>query len=217
MLDNARFPVLDGFLHRRGGKVRNDAVPWAYARSARARGQDILEWCEVTGIRVEAGRVAGVETGRGTVRADKVFLCVAAYSSRLAAMARCRLPIAPHLLHAVITETVKPCADVLVTYRDVHFYVSQSDKGGLMVGGATDCHNRCAQSILRYQVAFWRPLLADWSNFENGRDAGAKDATVRAAERWARTLSSAESTPLNPASDAAPGAYVPACKGEIGT
>jgi len=144
-LDNARFPVLGGFLQRRGGTVRHDAVPWAYARSASARGVDIVEQCEVTGIRVEAGRVTGVETSRGSVRADKVVLCVAGHSSRLAAMAGFRLPIETHVLQAFVTESVKPCLDVVVTYGAGHFYVSQSDKGGLVFGGATDGHNSYAQ------------------------------------------------------------------------
>ncbi|MGG5819965.1 sarcosine oxidase subunit beta family protein [Falsiroseomonas sp. HW251] len=144
-LDDTRFPVLGGFLQRRGGTVRHDAVPWAYARSASARGVDIVEHCEVTGVRVDAGRVTGVETTRGTVAADKVVLCVAGDSSRLAAMAGFRLPMETHVLQAFVTEAVKPCLDIVVTYGAGHFYVSQSDKGGLVFGGPTDGHNSYAQ------------------------------------------------------------------------
>jgi len=144
-LDDARFPVLGGFLQRRGGTVRHDAVPWAYARSASARGVDIVEQCAVTGIRVEAGRVRGVETSKGTVLADKVVLCVAGHSSTLAAMAGFRLPMETHVLQAFVTEAVKPCLDVVVTYGAGHFYVSQTDKGGLVFGGPTDGHNSYAQ------------------------------------------------------------------------
>lgn len=143
-LDNTRFPVLGGFLQRRGGTVRHDAVPWAYARSATALGVHVVEHCAVTGIRVEAGHVRAVETTRGLVRADKVVLCVAGHSSQLADMAGFRLPIETHVLQAFVTEAVKPCLDVVVTYGAGHFYVSQSDKGGLVFGGGTDGHNSYA-------------------------------------------------------------------------
>jgi len=144
-LDDSRFPVLGGFLQRRGGTVRHDAVPWAYARSASARGVDIIEHCEVTGIDTANGRVTGVRTTRGAVRAEKVVLCVAGHSSRLAAMAGFRLPMETHVLQAFVTEAVKPCLDCVVTYGAGHFYVSQSDKGGLVFGGPTDAHNSYAQ------------------------------------------------------------------------
>ncbi len=143
-LDDTRFPVLGGFLQPRGGTVRHDAVPWAYARSASARGVDIVQHCEVTGIDVEGGRVAGVRTTRGVVRAEKVVLCVAGHSSRLAAMAGFRLPMESHVLQAFVTEAVKPCLDLVVTFGAGHFYVSQSDKGGLVFGGPTDAHNSYA-------------------------------------------------------------------------
>jgi heterotetrameric sarcosine oxidase beta subunit len=144
-LDDTRFPVLGGFLQRRGGTVRHDAVPWAYARSASARGVDIVEHCEVTGVRVEGGRVTGVETTRGAVRAEKVVFCVAGHSSRLAALAGFRLPMESHVLQAFVTEAVKPCLDLVVTFGAGHFYISQSDKGGLVFGGPTDGHNSYAQ------------------------------------------------------------------------
>ncbi len=107
---NGRFPVLGGFLQRRGGTVRHDAVAWGYARAASAKGVDIVQNCEVTGIRCTGGRVVGVETTRGAIAADKVLLAVAGHSSRLAAMAGFRLPIETHVLQAFVTESVKPCS-----------------------------------------------------------------------------------------------------------
>jgi sarcosine oxidase subunit beta len=144
-LGNGRFPVLGGFLQKRAGTVRHDAVAWGYARAASARGVDIVERCAVTGIRREGGRVVGVETERGEVRAKRVLLAVAGHSSRLAAMAGFRLPMETHVLQAFVTEGVKPLIDCVVTYGAGHFYVSQSDKGGLVFGGGTDGWNSYAQ------------------------------------------------------------------------
>ena len=144
-LDNGRYPVLGGFLQRRGGTVRHDAVAWGYARAASERGVDIIEHCEVTGLRREAGRVTGVETQRGYIAADTVCLAVAGYSSHLASMAGLRLPIETHVLQAWVSEALKPVLDVVLTYGAGHFYVSQSDKGGLVFGGAIDGYNTYAQ------------------------------------------------------------------------
>jgi sarcosine oxidase subunit beta len=143
--DDTRYPVLGGFLQRRGGTVRHDAVAWGYARSASAQGVDIIEQCEVTGIARDGARATHLETTRGTIRAGKILLAVAGHSSRLAEMAGFRLPIETHVLQAFVTEAVKPCLDVVVTFGAGHFYVSQSDKGGLVYGGATDGHNTYAQ------------------------------------------------------------------------
>ncbi|MBV8783446.1 MAG: sarcosine oxidase subunit beta family protein [Gammaproteobacteria bacterium] len=144
-LDNGRFPVLGGFLQRRGGTVRHDAVAWGYARAASALGVDIVEHCEVTGIRLEGDRVRGVETRQGGIGADTVCLAVAGHSSRLAAMAGLTLPIETHVLQAFVSEGLKPLLDVVLTYGAGHFYVSQSDKGGLVFGGAIDGYNSYAQ------------------------------------------------------------------------
>jgi sarcosine oxidase subunit beta len=143
--DNARFPIRGGLLQRRGGTVRHDAVAWGYARAADARGVDICQHTEVTGIRVEAGRVAGVETTRGFVAARRVALAAAGNSSRVAAMAGLRLPIESHVLQAFVTEGVKPLIDTVVTFGAGHFYISQSDKGGLVFGGDIDGYNSYAQ------------------------------------------------------------------------
>jgi methylglutamate dehydrogenase subunit A len=144
-LDNGRYPVLGGFLQPRGGTVRHDAVAWGYARGASERGVDIIEHCEVTGLRRDAGRVTGVETQRGFIGADSVCLAVAGYSSHLAAMAGLRLPLETHVLQAWVSEGLKPVLDVVLTYGAGHFYVSQSDKGGLVFGGAIDGYNTYGQ------------------------------------------------------------------------
>ena len=144
-LDNGRYPVLGGFLQRRGGTVRHDAVAWGYARAASNAGVDIVEHCEVTGIQRAGSRVTGVETTRGPIAADTVCLAVAGHSSRLAAMAGLRLPIETHVLQAFVTESIKPTLDVVMTYGAGHFYISQSDKGGLVYGGAIDGYNTYAQ------------------------------------------------------------------------
>jgi methylglutamate dehydrogenase subunit A len=144
-LDNGRYPVLGGFLQPRGGTVRHDAVAWGYARGASEAGVDIVEHCEVTGIRRDGVRVTGVETTRGPIGAETICLAVAGHSSHLAAMAGLRLPIESHVLQAFVTEGIKPVLDVVVTYAAGHFYVSQSDKGGLVFGGAIDGYNTYAQ------------------------------------------------------------------------
>jgi heterotetrameric sarcosine oxidase beta subunit len=143
--DNARFPVHGGLLQRRGGTVRHDAVAWGYARAADQRGVDICQNCEVTNIRVENGRAIGVETAKGFVRAKKIGLAAAGNSSRVAAMAGLRLPIESHVLQAFVSEGVKPLIDTVVTFGAGHFYISQSDKGGLVFGGDLDGYNSYAQ------------------------------------------------------------------------
>ena len=144
-LDNGRYPVLGGFLQRRGGTVRHDAVAWGYARAASEAGVEIIEHCEVTGIGSEGGRVTGVQTPRGFIRADTVCLAVAGHSSQLARMAGLRLPIESHVLQAFVTESIKPVIDIVLTYGAGHFYISQSDKGGLVFGGAIDGYNTYGQ------------------------------------------------------------------------
>ena len=143
--DDARFPIRGALLQRRGGTVRHDAVVWGYARAADRRGVDIVQNCEVTGIRISNGRVLGVDTVRGPIRADKVALAVAGSSSRLAAMASLRLPIESHVLQAFVSEGVKPLIHQVITFGAGHFYISQSDKGGLVFGGDLDGYNSYAQ------------------------------------------------------------------------
>lgn len=144
-LDNARFPIHGGLLQKRGGTVRHDAVAWGYARAADQRGVDICENCEVTGILIEGGQVRGVETAKGTIRAKKVALAAAGNSSRVAAMAGLTLPIESHVLQAFVSEGIKPLIDGVITFGAGHFYISQSDKGGLVFGGGIDGYNSYAQ------------------------------------------------------------------------
>jgi heterotetrameric sarcosine oxidase beta subunit len=143
--DQQRYPIVGGLMQRRGGIARHDAVAWGYARAADASGVDILQNCEVTGFRLERGRVLGVETSRGYIGAGKVGLAVAGHSSHVAAMAGLRLPIETHVLQAFVSEPVKPVLDTVVTYGAGHFYVSQSDKGELVMGGDLDFYNSYAQ------------------------------------------------------------------------
>jgi sarcosine oxidase subunit beta len=142
---SARFPIHGGLLQPRGGTVRHDAVAWGYARAADALGVDIVQQCEVTGIRTDAGAVTGVETTRGFIGTPRVALAVAGHSTQLAAMAGVRMPIESHVLQAMVSEPVKPVLDVVVTSGAVHFYVSQSDKGELVMGGDLDFYNSFAQ------------------------------------------------------------------------
>ena len=142
--DNARFPVQGALVQRRGGTVRHDAVAWGYARAADRRGVDIIENCEVTGIIQENGAVTGVETTRGRIGAGKIGIAVAGSSSLLANMAGFRLPIESHALQAFVTEGLKPLIDNVITFGAGHFYISQSDKGGLVFGGDIDGYNSYA-------------------------------------------------------------------------
>ena len=143
--DNARFPIKAGLLQRRGGTVRHDAVAWGYARAADQLGVDVIQNCEVTGFIIENGRCLGVETTRGPIRAGKVGVAVAGNSSRLMAKAGLRLPIESHVLQAFVSEGLKPIIPGVITYGAGHFYVSQSDKGGLVFGGDIDGYNSYAQ------------------------------------------------------------------------
>ena len=142
---DARFPIHGGLLQPRGGTVRHDAVAWGYARAADALGVDIVQRCEVTGIRITGGKVAGVETTRGSIDTPRIALAVAGHSSQLASMAGLTLPIESHALQAMVSEPVKPVLDTVVTSGAVHFYISQSDKGELVMGGDLDFCNSFAQ------------------------------------------------------------------------
>ena len=142
---NNRFPIQGGLRQARGGTVRHDAVAWGYARGADAQGVDIIQNCEVTGIRTEKGRAVGIETTRGYIGAKKIGLACAGNSSRVASMAGLNLPIESHVLQAFVSEGIKPFIDTVVTFGAGHFYISQSDKGGLVFGGDLDGYNSYAQ------------------------------------------------------------------------
>jgi len=143
--EQARFPIQGGLLQKRGGTARHDAVVWGYARGASDRGVDIIQNCEVTGfLRAADGRIEGVQTSRGNISAGRVGVAVAGNSSRVAAMAGLRLPIESQVLQAFVTEGLKPLLPGVITFGAGHFYVSQSDKGGLVFGGDLDGYNSYA-------------------------------------------------------------------------
>ena len=137
---NARYPILGGSLQRRAGTARHDAVAWGYARAADGLGVDIIQNCEVTGFKIAAGAIQGVETTRGAIKTSKVGCVAAGHSSVLAAMAGLRLPIESHPLQALVSEPLKPFLDTVIMSNTVHVYVSQSDKGELVMGAGIDAH-----------------------------------------------------------------------------
>ena len=143
--DNARFPVKGALWQPRGGTVRHDAVVWGYARGADRLGVDIIQNCEVTGFDIQDGICRGVETTKGAIKAKKVGVSVAGSSSKVMAQAGMRLPIESHVLQAFVSEGLKPCLPGVITFGAGHFYVSQSDKGGLVFGGDLDGYNSYAQ------------------------------------------------------------------------
>jgi len=140
-----RYPVMGSTFQPRGGTARHDAVAWGFARAADARGVDIIQNCEVTGVRRDNGGVTGVDTSRGFIGANKVGLVVAGHTSVLAETAGLRLPIQSHPLQALVSEPIKPVIDTVVMSGAVHAYVSQSDKGELVIGAGIDGYNSYAQ------------------------------------------------------------------------
>ncbi|MFP3382205.1 sarcosine oxidase subunit beta family protein [Tritonibacter sp. SIMBA_163] len=142
--DNNRFPIMGALLQRRAGTARHDAVAWGFARGADQFGVDLIQNCEVTGIDVEGGKVVGVQTARGPIRAKKVALAAAGRSSQVAAMAGLTLPIESHVLQAFVTEGLKPVIDHVITFAEGHLYISQSDKGGLVFGSYLDFYSSYA-------------------------------------------------------------------------
>jgi sarcosine oxidase subunit beta len=171
-----RHPVLGGSLQRKAGTARHDAVAWGYARAADARGVDIIQNCEVTGIRTSNGRVDGVETTRGAIRARKVACVTAGHSSVLAEMAGLRLPIESHPLQALVSEPVKPVLDTVVMSGAVHAYISQSDRGELVIGAGIDAFNSYAQRgslpIIEHSVASVVELFPIFSRLRMMRQWG---------------------------------------------
>jgi len=142
--DDARFPILAGLLQKRGGTARHDAVAWGYARAADRLGVDIIQNCEVTGFDIRGGLLAGVATSRGHIATTRAGFAVAGRSSLLAEKAGFRLPIESHVLQAFVSEAIKPLVDCVISFGAGHFYISQSDKGGLVFGGGLDGYNSYA-------------------------------------------------------------------------
>ena len=172
----ARYPVMGATLQRRGGVARHDAVAWGFARGADVRGVDIIQNCEVTGLRIERGRITGVETSRGLIGTGKVGIAAAGHSSVLAAMAGLRLPIESHPLQALVSEPIKPVIDCVVMSNAVHIYVSQSDKGELVMGAGIDGYNSYAQRgslhIIEHQLGAALELFPIFSRLRMMRSWG---------------------------------------------
>jgi len=178
----SRYPVLGGFIQRRGGIARHDAVVWGYARAASALGVDIIQNCEVTGFQASAGRVRGVETSLGAITADRVVMSVAGHSSVLAQRAGLRLPITTMALQAMVTEPIKPALDSILVSGAIHAYVSQSDRGEIVIGGAADAYNSYAQRgglpVLQGTIAAVLELFPSFSRLRLMRQwAGMVDIT----------------------------------------
>ena len=142
---DARLPVVGGFIQPRGGITRHDAVVWAFARAADAAGVDLVQNCEVRGLRFDRGRIAALETSRGTIGAGRVVFAVAGHTSALARLAGFRLPLVSMTLQAMVTEPVAPVLDTVVLSPAIHVYVGQTDRGELCFGGGADVHNSYAQ------------------------------------------------------------------------
>ena len=173
---DARYPVLGASWQPRGGVARHDAVAWGYARAADALGVDLIQQTPVAGIRVESGRVMGVETERGFIGARKVACVVAGHSGVLAAMAGLRLPIESRPLQALVSEPLKPCLDTVVMSNAVHCYISQADKGDLVIGAGADAYNGYAQRgsfhIIEHSLAAVCELFPAFSRVRMNRQWG---------------------------------------------
>ena len=189
---NVRFPIHGGLLQPRGGTARHDAVAWGYARAADRLGVDIIQNCEVTGFLREGDRVVGVQTSRGRIGAGRVGLAVAGHTGQVAALAGLKLPIESHLLQAFVSEPLKPLIDTVVTFGAGHFYISQSDKGGLVFGGDLDGYNSYAQrgnlpiaeEVMTAGLALF-PMLARLRLLRNW--AGVMDMTMDGSPIIAKT------------------------------
>jgi sarcosine oxidase subunit beta len=152
-----RYPIMGATLQRRGGIARHDAVAWAFARGADRLGVDLIQNCEVTGIDVEHGRVVGVRTTDGPISAERILLCGAGHTSVLAGMVGLELPIQTHPLQALVSELLEPVLNCVVMSNAVHVYVSQAEKGELVMGAGIDAYNSYVQRgsfhVIENQIA----------------------------------------------------------------
>ncbi len=173
---HSRYPVLGASLQRRGGVARHDAVAWGFARGADARGVDIIQNCEVTGIKRNGAGVEGVQTSNGFIKAKKIGVVAAGHSSVLADMVGLRLPIESHPLQALVSEPIKPVLDTVVMSAAVHVYVSQSDKGELVIGAGIDSYNSYAQrgsfQVVQHQIGALLELFPIFSRLRMLRQWG---------------------------------------------
>ncbi|MBX2805397.1 MAG: sarcosine oxidase subunit beta family protein [Hyphomicrobiales bacterium] len=173
---DVRYPVIGATLQRRGGVNRHDAVVWGFARAASAMGVDIVQNCEVTGIRAEAGAVTGIDTNRGFIRTPKIASVVAGHSSVVARMVGLRLPIESHPLQALVSEPVKPVLNCVVMSNAVHAYCSQSDKGELVIGAGIDAYLSYTQrggfDVIEHEIASLLELFPNFSRLRMMRQWG---------------------------------------------
>jgi sarcosine oxidase subunit beta len=178
----ARHPVLGGFIQRRAGISRHDAVAWAYARAADAHGVDIIQQCEVEGFDINDGRIAGLQTTQGKISAGKVSIAVAGHTSVMTAKAGFRVPITSMALQAMVSEPIKPCLDTMVASSAIHMYASQSDRGEIVLGAGADVYTSYAQRggipLLEENVSALLELLPAFSRLKLNRQwAGIVDIT----------------------------------------
>ncbi len=173
---HVRYPVLGASFQARGGTARHDAVAWGFARAADALGVDIVQNCEVKGIRVKSGAVMGLETSRGSIAVGKVGIVVAGHSGVLADMAGFRLPLESHPLQALVSEPIKPVLDTVIMSNAVHGYISQSDKGDLVIGAGIDHYTgygqRGSYPIIEGTVAAIKELFPIFSRVRMNRQWG---------------------------------------------
>ena len=173
---NCRYPILGASWQPRGGTARHDAVAWGYARAADALGVDMIQQTEVVGIRRKDGAVVGVETSKGFIGARKVACVTAGSSGLVAAMAGLRLPVESRPLQALVSEPVKPCLDTVVMSNAVHGYISQSDKGDLVIGAGVDSYNGYGQrgsfNIIEHTVQAICELFPAFSRIQMNRQWG---------------------------------------------
>ena len=173
---DARYPILGGTLQRRAGTARHDAVAWGYARAASARGVDIIQNCEVTGFERQGRHITAINTSRGRIGAGKVGSVVAGHSSVIADMAGFRLPVESHTLQALVSEPIKPVLDCVVMSNAVHVYVSQSDKGELVIGAGIDEYLSYAQRgsfpVIEHQMGALLALFPTFSRLRMLRSWG---------------------------------------------
>ncbi len=189
---NCRYPVMGALLQKRGGTARHDAVAWGYARAADAAGVDIIQNCEVTGFRRQGNIIQGVETSRGFIAAGKVGCVVAGHCSVLAEMAGFRLPIESFPLQALVSEPVKPILDCVVMSGSIHAYISQSDKGELVIGAGSDTYNSYSQrggfNVIEETVAPVLELYPVFSRMKMLRQwGGIVDVTIDRSPLISRT------------------------------
>lgn len=173
---DVRYPIIGGSLQRSGGSNRHDAVVWAFARAAHALGVDIVQQCEVTGLRMENGEIVGLSTTKGEIKTPKVASVVAGHTSVIAKMADLKLPIESHPLQALVSEPVKPIMPCVLMSNQVHVYVSQSDKGGMVIGAGIDHHSSYTQrggfNIIEEQLAAVMELFPMMSRLRMVRQWG---------------------------------------------